>query len=208
MASRILAGLYDNYEDAQTTAKDLEAASVPYEDISILTNASDGHAGVIDTPPGGEDGAKVGAATGTLVGAGVGLLPASACSPFRRSGRSRSPAGSWRPSPAPASARASAARRAGLVGSLVEAGITKDEAHFYAEAVRRGGTVLLVKADDDRVSIIDAVLRQNSPVERSVREQTYRAGGWTEFDETAPPYVAGEVQHDLEIRNPYRGPQL
>ena len=34
----------------------------------------------------------------------------------------------------------------GLIGSLTEAGVSEQDAHVYAEGVRRGGTLLSVRA--------------------------------------------------------------
>ncbi len=206
MTSRILAGEYDVYEDAQNTAKDLEAAAVPFEDISILTNNSDGRAGIIDTPPGGEIGAKIGAVTGTVLGAGAGLLAGISLLAIPAIGPVAA-AGWLVTTLVGAGAGAGLGSAAGgLIGSLTEAGLTREEAHYYAEAVRRGGTVLLVRATDDRVPVISAILRRHNSVDRTERERHYRADGWIEFDETAPAYTPVRPVH--EMHNPYRGPQL
>jgi hypothetical protein len=95
----------------------------------------------------------------------------------------------------------------GLVGSLTESGLTRDQAHFFAEVVRRGGTVLLVKATEENAALVDSILQRHSPMDRVARERAYRDGGWDEFDETAPAYTAAEIHRDREIHEPYRGPQ-
>src|SRR5208337_657093 len=40
----------------------------------------------------------------------------------------------------------------GLVGSLTGAGVPERDAQFYAEGVRRGGTLVTVRVDDARAS--------------------------------------------------------
>jgi hypothetical protein len=208
MSNPVMAGVYDVYEDAQITAKDLEAAGVPYEHLSILTNNSDGRAGIVDTPPGGEPGARVGAATGSVLGAGAGLLAGLALFSIPAIGPIAA-AGWLITTLVGAGAGAGFGSAAGgLVGSLVEAGITKEDANFYAEAVRRGATVLLVKATPDHLATIEAILGRHAPIDKLTRVEAYRAGGWQEFDETAPAYTPDEIQREFKIHNPYRGPQL
>ena len=79
--------LYDNHSDAQQAVRRLEAAGVPYSDISLVANNSDGwfntdkkvdrdHDGVDDRAEGAGKGAGIGAGVGGAAGllAGLGLL--------------------------------------------------------------------------------------------------------------------------------------
>ena len=79
----------------------------------------------------------------------------------------------------------------GLLGSLVGAGVSETDAHVYAEGVRRGGTLVTVKADDSQVAMVERVLDSHNAVDSTVRGDQYRAEGWSKFDETAPAYRAG-----------------
>jgi hypothetical protein len=82
----------------------------------------------------------------------------------------------------------------GLLGSLVKAGVTEDQAHFYAESVRRGGTILTVKSPPERVVEIDRILARNARVDWTERNRLYHDEGWTRFDERARPYTPEEVE--------------
>ncbi len=41
----------------------------------------------------------------------------------------------------------------GLIGGLTRAGVPEDEANVYAEAVRRGGALVTVRAEDSRAEV-------------------------------------------------------
>lgn len=71
------------------------------------------------------------------------------------------------------------------------AGVSETDAHVYAEGVRRGGTLVTVKAEENQAAMVERVLDAHSPVDTASRGDAYRAEGWNGFDETAPAYTAG-----------------
>ncbi len=79
----------------------------------------------------------------------------------------------------------------GILGSLVGAGVPEEHAHVYAEGVRRGGTLITVRADDAQRGMIEQIMNRYTPVDPDARAAEYRAGGWSRFDEEAPAYAAG-----------------
>jgi len=81
----------------------------------------------------------------------------------------------------------------GLVGSLVDAGVPAEEAENYAEAVRRGGTLLTVRcapADADRIVII---LNRHNPVDIRQRSQSWREQQALQSSWTESPDVSGRT---------------
>ena len=76
----------------------------------------------------------------------------------------------------------------GLVGSFTRAGLSEDDAHYYAETVRRGGTVVSVKAADEHAATVETIMDGATPIDRDTRLAQYREEGWTRFDEKAAPY--------------------
>ncbi|HEY9219216.1 MAG TPA: hypothetical protein VIO94_14295, partial [Phenylobacterium sp.] len=68
-----------------------------------------------------------------------------------------------------------------------------EEAHVYAEGVRRGGTLISVKAEDGEAERIEQILHGRSGVDAAARGQDYRQSGWSRFDETSTPYSAEEI---------------
>ena len=81
----------------------------------------------------------------------------------------------------------------GLVGSLTGAGVPDRDAQFYAEGVRRGGTLVTARVDDARTSTAREILQRYKSVDPAVRGAAYRESGWTSFDENAPAYTADQV---------------
>ena len=47
----------------------------------------------------------------------------------------------------------------GLIGALTQSGIGEDDAHAYAEGVRRGGTLVTARVDESRRAATDAIMR-------------------------------------------------
>src|SRR5271167_1069107 len=77
----------------------------------------------------------------------------------------------------------------GLVGAMVEAGIPREHADIYAEAVRRGGTLVTVRTDDAFSDLVMDILNRHSPVDIEERTESWRQAGWRDFDERAEPYA-------------------
>jgi hypothetical protein len=203
MTSRTVTGLYDIYDDALETVRDIESAGVPKSDISMIANNGDGrYEGVRETPvreTNAASDAGTGAAIGTLVGGGAGLL--AGLGVLAIPGVGPVVALGWLVATAVgvvvgASAGAAAG---GLVGSLTTAGVSENHAHVYAEGVRRGGTLVSARVDEGRVAAVEAIIRRHHPVDVAARGQLYRDRGWTAFDDTATPYTASELRREREL---------
>jgi hypothetical protein len=76
----------------------------------------------------------------------------------------------------------------GLVGALADAGIPEGEAGVYAEGVRRGGTLVTVRAGEDMVSRATEIMNRYTPVDINQRTTEWRDSGWSGFDANAGPY--------------------
>jgi len=87
----------------------------------------------------------------------------------------------------------------GLLGALKEAGHTDEEAHVYSEGVRRGGTLVSVKAQDDDVARVTEILDGRRGVDAVTRGEAYRQAGWSRFDETAEPYSADQIARERSL---------
>lgn len=202
MAVRTFTHLYDQYSDAKQTVEALEAAGVPHSDISIVSNNADNtHAtsavasttdGVASSDTPVEDTrAGTGASTGTLVGGGLGLLTGLGL--LAIPGVGPVVAAGWLV--ATLTGAGLGAAGGGLLGSLVHAGVPEEHAHAYAEGVRRGGTLVTVRADESQASTIESVLngRTASAVDMTTRRADYQTSGWAKFEETAPHLTPEEV---------------
>jgi hypothetical protein len=74
--------------------------------------------------------------------------------------------------------------------------VPEDHAHVYSEAVRRGGTLVSVKADDAQAARVSSILESHQPVDPDRLGAKYRQSGWREFDPAAAPYEVSKVERE------------
>ena len=193
--------LYDNHNDAEQAVQRLESAGVPHSEISIVANNSDSwfnsdkkvdrdRDGVDDRAEGAGKGAGIGAGIGGTAGllTGLGLLAIPGLGPVVAAG--------WLA--ATAVGAAAGAATGGIVGALTEAGVSSEEAHSYAEGVRRGGTLVSARVADTDRARLDAILNE-SAVNLRDRSAAWQKAGWKSFDSTSKPYGAEEVRKERQL---------
>ena len=192
---KTVTGLFDNYDDASDAVGELEASGVPHANISIVANNSDDWYEDGDTSKAAEDatgGAGVGAVIGGAGGllTGLGLMAIPGVGPVVAAG--------WLAATAVGAVGGAVVGGAagGIVGALTDSGVSEKDAHVYAEGVRRGGTMVTAKVDDDLAGEAERILGQTNSVNLEDRRGTYEAGGWTGFDPKADPYTDIEVERD------------
>ncbi|TIR98434.1 MAG: hypothetical protein E5X19_06790, partial [Mesorhizobium sp.] len=76
----------------------------------------------------------------------------------------------------------------GIIGSLTDGGVSEGDAHIYAEGIRRGGTLVTARVEDDPAPQAQAILHDSRSVDIGERRNDYEAGGWTGFDPRAGDY--------------------
>lgn len=172
--TRTLTRSYDSHANARAVVSQLEAAGVSSSDISII--GSDGETDETNAAEGAGIGAGVGGAAGLL--AGLGMLAIPGIGPVVAAG--------WLASTAAGVVAGAAA--GGLVGSFIKEGHDRDEAEYYAETVRRGGSIVSVRTEPADEARVLAILDGAAPIDRAARVAEYRGGGWDRFDENAGPY--------------------
>lgn len=202
--SKTITRLFDNYADASNAVRELEAIGISPDDLSIVANNVDKHHGDHgeginedgDVTRGVSTGAVLGGAGGLL--AGLGLLAIPGLGPIVAAG--------WLAATAAGAGigAAGGAVTGGIVGALKNAGHSDDDAHVYAEGVRRGGTLLSANVPDERVQEVEAVLNRTRIVDIQERRRVYRESGWSTFDENAPAYSADEVARERATYTPDR----
>src|SRR5436305_14658636 len=189
----VVSRLYDNYNDATRAVSELERAGSPHSDISIVANNAEGwysedggamnrgaradrdgridrdRDGVDDRAEGAAAGAGIGAGLGGAAGllAGLGLLAIPGLGPVVAAG--------WLVSTAVGAAAGAAT--GGIVGALTEAGIPKEDAHAYAEGVRRGGTLVSARVADADRARFDALLNESAVNLRNLTA-AWQKRGW------------------------------
>jgi len=187
LATRTITALFDDYERAAAAVDRLEAEGIPHADISIVARddaSTSERAGSVERP-GGEaaDGAGVGATLGTVIGGGAGLL--AGLGALAIPGVGPVVAAGWLVATVTGAGLGAAA--GGLLGALTGAGLSEAEAEAYAEGVRRGGTLVSARVEEDRADRALAVLDRHGSIDLDERAENWRATGWTGGTATARP---------------------
>lgn len=205
--------LFDTHNEALSAVTRLQEAGINENEISIVSNnADDWHgkhqmASQDNGPLGGRDGdddnetadgAGKGATTGGLLGGGAGLL--AGLGMLAIPGLGPVVAAGWLASTAVGAAVGAVAGGAtgGLLGALKDAGHSDDEANVYSEGVRRGGTLVSVRADEADCQRIETLLSTGRGVDATTRGQAYRESGWTEFSSDADPYTNDQIARERQ----------
>jgi hypothetical protein len=188
--------VYDTYSHANRVVADLEAAGIPSSDISLVANkhVSKEYENVDEMSPAGT-GAGIGAAVGGGAGllAGLGMLAIPGLGPVVAAG--------WLASTALGAAAGAAT--GGVIGALTETGLSEDDAHVYAEAVRRGGTMVTVRTESVRDTSVRSIMDKYEPVNPATRRLEYSGTGWKKFDPAAKPYSPSATELE-RMRREYR----
>jgi hypothetical protein len=205
MAHQTITALYDDYDAASTAVTKLEAAGIPNGDISIVSsNEGDRHAGRLpgatasgthtpgETTEKASTGAGTGATLGTVLGGaaglltGLGLLAIPGVGPVVAAG--------WLVATLTGAGIGAAA--GGLAGGLTGAGLSESDAHTYSEGVRRGGTLVTVRADEAHAARVMDILEEHGSIDVDERAQNWRAEGWTAPQAaaaTSPDAITGDT---------------
>ncbi len=189
---KTVTGLFDNYDDANDAVGELVATGVPRDDVSIVANNATGWQKGDETEA-GED-AAAGAGVGAVIGGagglltGLGLMAIPGLGPVVAAG--------WLAATAVGAIGGAVVGGAagGIVGAMTKAGVPENDAHVYAEGVRRGGTMVTARVEDNLVPNAEQILKQYNSVDVIGRRAQYEAGGWTGFDPNADVYSGEELQ--------------
>lgn len=176
--------LYDNWSDAMAVVDRLRAARISDDDISVISPEGEDNRvsdGAEATAAGSGIGAVLGGGAGAL--AGVGLLAIPGLGPIVATG--------WFVSTLAGLAAGAVAGgvAGGIVDALTSSGLSSEEAEVYAEAIRRGGTMVTVRAEGSQDALVARLLDETPPVDIGERERVYRESGWTGYDPTRMPPV-------------------
>src|SRR5712672_3125751 len=179
MEKHTITAMFDDYQAATKAVSRLKAAGIPESDISLVggnesmrTSGSAPGPETSDTTAGNAGtGAAMGAAVGGGAGllAGLGLLAIPGLGPVVAAG--------WLATTL-LGAGAGAAT-GGIIGALTAAGVPEEHAHAYAEGIRRGGTLVTVRAESGLVDKAVDILDDDGTVDMEKRAVAWRNEGWT-----------------------------
>jgi hypothetical protein len=173
--------LFDNRLAAEQAVRQLLARGVKKDDISLLASTESGEYHEFAPKKShhqetlAEYEAEDRAATGMEIGAGIGVLAGLAwlavpgAGPLLAAGQIALALGVG---------AVTGGVAGGVVGALVDVGISEDEANYFAEGLRRGGSVLTVAAEPDQAAAIAQLLRSAGAVDLNQRVEQWRQSGW------------------------------
>ncbi|CCV05673.1 conserved hypothetical protein [Mesorhizobium metallidurans STM 2683] len=79
--------------------------------------------------------------------------------------------------------------------------MSREDADVFAEGIRRGGTLVTARVDDELAPKTQEILNGFSPVNIGDRRSEYEAGGWTGFDPYGGDYSALDADRDRARRD-------
>jgi uncharacterized protein (TIGR02271 family) len=171
-------------ESAVAVVNRLVDAGFSRNDISVIANDRDNqYKGYLDRDGETDDvakGAGIGAAIGGLGGllVGLGALAIPGIGPVIAAG----------PIAAALAGAGIGAVAGGVIGALVDLGIPEDEAHLYAESVRRGNVLVAAQVSDNRADEASRIMDSAGLIDLDRQAEDWRASGWTGFQAQGGSY--------------------
>jgi hypothetical protein len=191
---KTVVALYENLDDAQQSVHDLVDSGLQRDQISLVANDSTGqfgeNIGSTSEPSGATQGAGVGAGIGAALGGvggllvGLGALAIPGIGPVLAAGPLAAAIGGVAGAGAGAIAGGAAG---GLIGGLTDMGVSDQQAGYFAEGVRRGGTLVTVRTDDVTTERAKDVMNRHHPIDVNERAGEWRQSGWTSFNSAGQP---------------------
>lgn len=200
MSDATIVALYDHYQDASAAVADLIQAGAERGKISLLANNLNGDHPPLTTNPsygreefdtkdekqpavvtGAEFGIGVGGILGVLVGTGAIIIPG--IGPLIAAGVLATMA----------AGAAAGGVVGGAIGLLTEHGVSSSDSHLYAEGLKRGGTLVTVVADEDRLDAFREIFKKHGAVDIEKRGASWEAEGWVGFDPDLPQLTPEEL---------------
>ncbi len=170
---KTVVALFDSLDTAQTAVQQLIDSGFSRDDISVVRTNQQGDytsgnmvEGSDHDASGAAAGAGIGAVLGGLAGllVGLGALAIPGIGPIIAAG----------PLATTLAGAGLGAATGGLVGALADTGIPESDAGAYAEGVRRGGTLVTVRAGEAQVN---SGHRNSQPVQPRSTSTSGRASG-------------------------------
>lgn len=156
--SKIVVGLFDNQDYAETAARQIKDQGLRTDDISIVAKHGEEHGAEIEGRMKGDhtdindnisdgvlSGGVLGGIAGLVIGAGSMIIPGLGI--IAAAG--------------PITGLLSGAVTGGIVGGLVDLGIPENRSKQYESDIKRGKILFSMKTDEDKVDRITSILRNS-----------------------------------------------
>lgn len=194
--AKTVTALFENYTEANNAVHDLVNQGFERDDIGIMAHESltDYDTRVHDDDASGAlTGAGVGAAVGGVGGLVLGLtaLAIPGVGPVIAAG----------PLVAALAGAGIGAAAGSLIGALTDLGVPEEEAHYYAEGVRRGNVLVTVQTTDALAERAVSILSRHHPMDLDRQVGEWRQSGWNRFDATSTPLLPSATQENRRVHD-------
>ena len=203
--AKTIVGLFDEFEEARATVRGLTDAGISRDNISVAANRRgvgyserdelytvDRAREIRDEK--GDTGVSTPMAIipmgGLLVG-GMGSMSVPGIGAVLGAG------------PLIAALAGAGAQSGGLIEALVEAGVPDKHARYYAEGVRRGGTLITVTAAEHLAQKALDVFHTHGAVDIDRRAEHFHNTGYTGYNPEAPAYEDDDIAVERETWRGY-----
>jgi len=179
--AKTVVGLMDNIDEAQAVVRDLVSAGIRREDIGFMANEKQAipSSAALNESEGEAGGAASGALAGAGAGAAIGGLGGLLLSVAPLAIPGVGPIIAAGPIAAALAGAGIGAVAGGLIGGLTRLGVPEEEAHYYAEGVRRGGILVTVAtADQEQASQAVDIMKRHGAVDIDERATEWKRQGW------------------------------
>jgi hypothetical protein len=199
---KTVVALFDTLTAAERAVDALVQLGVSRDDISVVANNATGEYAVTPADLHDKDavtagqGATFGAIVGGLVGLGALLIPG--IGPVIAAGPLAAALGAG-------IGAAAGAATGGITAALVKTGVPDDQAGYYAEGVRRGGTLVTVHATDANLDQVKRLLDDHGAADLNQRSSYYQSTGYSGSNGDSAPYSADQVTQEREQLAAWQG---
>jgi len=195
--------VFNSVSDAQSAVRDLEAAGIARDHVSLVANKnavgydtmdSSDRDKASDVVADAGIGAALGGVGGLLLSA-AGAITIPVIGPILAAG----------PIAAALTGAGIGAATGGLIGALTESGVPEEDAKHYAEGVRRGDVLVTVRAEPGMTDQVSDILDRNHAVNVDDRVTDWKSRGWSGYNNDANPYSEDELRKERDYYRSNRG---
>lgn len=149
--AKTVVGLFGRFVVAEDVIRELENAGIPRNDISIaaVEGKGSGSEEGADIGAGAGAGAALGGVAGLVLGLGALAIPGAG--PLVAAG----------PLAAALASAGIGAAAGGFLGALTGLGVPEQDANYYAEAVRKGQAVIMVRTEGGSAETVREILNRS-----------------------------------------------
>lgn len=172
---RTVVGLFRDSNEARAALHDLQSSGFTHQHLNVVTyDGSQENSGIEN--PGSELGSNTtkGAAAGGVAGLLLGLAAVAipGVGPIIAAG----------PIAAALAGAGVGVATGGMLGALVDMGVPGHEAKYYEEAVRGGGTLVIVRSEGEKAEDAQSILDRHGALDLHEDPSAARTEGWKPDD--------------------------